>query len=75
MSNFFRHPVVLLGIGAVAGFYVHKYRKEIIAAAGKYTDLGKDYVLQQKENLEDLVAEAQEAEEEAGEVAEEKGSG
>jgi len=64
MSNLFRHPLVLLGIGAAVGFYAHKYRKEIVAYAGKYGDMGKDFVLQQKENLEDLAAEAREAEEE-----------
>ncbi|MDT8376064.1 MAG: hypothetical protein RQ867_04905 [Mariprofundaceae bacterium] len=73
MSKIFRHPVVLLGIGAAAGFYIHKYRKEIIASAGKYTDLGKDYVLQQKESLEDLAAEAREIEETASKPAKKKG--
>ena len=66
MSNFFKRPLVLLGIGAIAGFYAYKYRKEIIATATRYTEIGKDFALQQKENLEDLVAEAQEnAEEDA----------
>ncbi len=64
MSNFFKRPLVLLSIGAVAGFYAHKYRKEIIAAGTKYSEVGKDFVLQQKESLEDLVAEAQEDAEE-----------
>ena len=63
MSNFFRHPLVLIGIGAAAGFYAHKYRKEIIGYTSSVTGMSKDFVLQQKENLEDLVAEGQEAEE------------
>ena len=73
MSTFFKHPVVLLGVGAVAGFYIHKHRKEIIAAAEKYTGVGKDYFLQQKESLEDLAAEAREAEEAVDAPAKKKG--
>jgi len=75
MSKFFRHPLVLIGIGAAAGFYAHKYRKEIISYAGNISGMGKDFVLQQKENLEDLVAEGQEAEEAEGETAEGKNPG
>ena len=71
MSNFLRRPLVLLGIGVVAGYYAYKYRKEIVATATKYTEMGKDFALQQKENLEDMVAEAQEAGEE--ETPKEKG--
>jgi hypothetical protein len=44
----------------VAGVLVYKYRKEIIAGATKVVDTGKDFVLQQKENLEDMVAETKE---------------
>jgi len=39
---------------------VYKYRKEIISSATKTIDAGKDFVLHQKENLEDIVAEAKE---------------
>lgn len=57
-----RNPFVLLGAGLAAGYLIHKYEKEIVAAISKATGIGKDFVLQQKENLEDLVAEAQEKE-------------
>jgi hypothetical protein len=57
-----RNPFVLVGAGLVAGYLIHKYEKEIVAAISKATGIGKDFVLQQKENLEDLVAEAQEKE-------------
>jgi hypothetical protein len=63
VRRFFRNPIVLLSIGAVTGYLIHKYRKEIIATAEKYTSMGKDYILQQKESLEDLAAEARESEE------------
>ena len=55
-----KHPLLIFGLGMVAGYFVYKYRKEIISSAGKAYDSGKDFVLQQKENLEDLVAEAKE---------------
>ena len=64
MKSLTRHPLILLAIGVTAGYYAHKYRKEIIGYATKVSGMGKDFVLQQKENLEDLAAEAQEAEEE-----------
>jgi len=42
---------------------LHKYRREIIQAVTKAADMGRDFVLQQKESLDDLVAEAQEGNE------------
>lgn len=63
MQKISKHPLLLIGIGAVAGYFVHKYRKEIIASVSTVTDKGKDFVLQQRENLEDIVAEAKESEE------------
>ncbi len=61
-ASLLRNPFVLVGAGIVAGYLIHKYEKEIVAAISKVTGIGKDFVLQQKENLEDLVAEAQEKE-------------
>lgn len=60
MSNVVKHPVVVFGLGIAAGYVVYKYRKEIVSNAGKMTDAGKDFVLQQKENLEDIIAETKE---------------
>ena len=60
MSIVTRHPVVVFGLGFVAGAVIYKYRKEIISGANKVIDGGKDFVLQQKENLEDIVAESKE---------------
>ncbi|QLQ23739.1 MAG: hypothetical protein HZT41_01595 [Dechloromonas sp.] len=45
------------------GYLLHKYRREIIQAVTKAADMGRDFVLQQKESLDDLVAEAQEGNE------------
>ncbi|QPK63235.1 hypothetical protein IVG45_20910 [Methylomonas sp. LL1] len=60
MSKVTKHPLLVFGLGMVAGYFVYKYRKDIIAGATKTIDAGKDFVLHQKENLEDLVAEAKE---------------
>ncbi len=55
-----RNPWVWFGLGLAAGILIHRYRKEIIATAVKVGEKGKDFVLQQKESLEDIVAETQE---------------
>jgi hypothetical protein len=60
MSKVSKHPILVFGLGMVAGYFVYRYRKEIIANATKTIDAGKDFVLHQKENLEDIVAEAKE---------------
>jgi hypothetical protein len=60
MSNVAKHPVLVFGLGLAAGYLVYKYRKEIISSTTKVVDAGKDFVLQQKENLEDIVAESKE---------------
>jgi hypothetical protein len=60
MSKVTRYPVVVFSLGLVAGVLIYKYRKEIIAGGMKVVDTGKDFVLQQKENLEDIIAETQE---------------
>jgi hypothetical protein len=65
VGRLLRNPLVLLAAGAALGYLVYRYRKEIIAAAAKASDAGKDFLLQQKESLADLVAEAREAEERA----------
>ena len=60
MSKIVKHPALVFGLGVVAGYFVYKYRKEIIYNTTKTIDAGKDFILQQKENLEDIVAEAKE---------------
>ena len=49
--------MVLFGLGIAVGYTVHKYRKEIIKSANRAAEKSKDFVLQQRENLEDIVAE------------------
>jgi hypothetical protein len=56
------HPFVLFGLGFAIGYAVHKYRKEIIESANRAAEKSKDFVLQQRESLEDIVAEDHEPE-------------
>ena len=60
MNKVAKHPVLVFGLGVITGYLVYKYRKEIISSTTKVVDAGKDFVLQQKENLEDIVAETKE---------------
>ena len=58
-----RNPLTLLAVGAAggiaAGFLLFKYQKEIVDGLSKATGMGKDFALHQKENLNDLMAEAE----------------
>ena len=58
-----RNPLALLAVGAAggiaAGFLLFKYQKEIVEGLSKATGMGKDFALHQKENLNDLMAEAE----------------
>lgn len=66
MSTFAKHPIVMFSLGLVTGYLVHKYRKEIISTVGNAAGQSKDFVLRQKENLTDMLAETKEAAEESG---------
>ena len=60
MTTLAKHPLVIFSLGIATGFLVHKYRKEIISVTCKTAEQSKDFVLRQKENLKDLIAESQE---------------
>ena len=60
MSKLIKNPIVMLGVGFTLGYFAHKYRKEIIASGCSISEKSKDFVLRQKENLEDLLAETEE---------------
>ena len=60
------NPLTLLAVGVaggvVTGYLLHRYRKEIVLAVSKACSIGKDFALQQKESLADLMEEARERE-------------
>ena len=59
-----RHPLVIFSLGVAAGYLTHKYRKEIISVTSKTAEQSKNFVLRQKENIKDLIAETHENTEE-----------
>ena len=58
------NPLALLAVGAAggvaAGFLLFKYQKEVVQGLAKVTGMGKDFALNQQENLNDLMATAEE---------------
>lgn len=68
MKSLTRNPLLVFAAGVAAGFFIHKYRKEIIASATAISEAGRDYVMHQKENLEDLLEENREEADDAGGV-------
>jgi hypothetical protein len=66
-ASLFRTPLLLLagGIagGIAAGYLLHRHEKEVVEVLSKLSGMGKDFVLQQRENLDDLIAEAKEPKE------------
>jgi len=59
-TGFLRNPLVVLAAGVAAGYVLFKYQKEIVETVSRATGMGKDFMLHQKENLDDLIAETQE---------------
>lgn len=52
-----RNPAVLFGLGFVAGYLAHKYRKQIIAETGNAAEQAKTFAIRQKDKLKNLLAE------------------
>jgi hypothetical protein len=66
LGRVFTHPLVMFGLGVAAGYFAYKYRQQIVDAAMRASEVGRDYVLNRKETLEDLVEEAKERAETQG---------
>lgn len=60
-AGLLRNPLVFIAAGLAAGYLLHKYEKEIVETVAKASGMGKDLLLHQKENLDDLIAESQSA--------------
>lgn len=57
-----RNPWVMLAAGIAVGYYLHKHQDQIVLSLSKASGMGKDFLLQQKENLADLIEETKEKE-------------
>lgn len=66
MGKVGKHPFAVLGIGLAAGYFAHKYRKEIIATVSDAAERSKHFALHQRAHIESLLAKSQEATEETG---------
>ena len=66
LGRMFGLPLAMFAVGVAAGYYGYKHRKEIAVILKKASDSGKDWALNAKESLADLVEEAKEAEEAKG---------
>jgi hypothetical protein len=64
MTTLAKHPLVMFSLGIATGFLVHKYRKEILSITSKTAEQSKNFVVRQKGNLKDFLAETQEDAEE-----------
>lgn len=53
-----RNPWVLLAAGVAAGYFLRKHQAEIALAVSKASGMGKDFLLEQRESLADLIEEA-----------------
>ena len=58
-----RHPLIVLGLGIAAGYLTHKYRKELVRITSKTAEQSKDFILQQKQNIKDLIVDVKDNEE------------
>ena len=58
MSTLGKNPLVMFGVGVATGYFIHKYRKEIISTVNSAAEHSKDFVLRQREHIEDLLAES-----------------
>jgi hypothetical protein len=59
-SALVRHPLSFFSMGLATGYLAQKHRKEIIAIGSRTVVESKNFVLRQKENLGDLIAEIKE---------------
>lgn len=53
-----RNPLVMFGLGVAAGYFAHKYRKEIMSVTRNAALQSRDFVIRQKENLQDMLSES-----------------
>lgn len=52
-----KQPIVLFGLGIVSGYLTHKYRKEILAISSHTAQQSKEFIVQQKQHIENMLDE------------------
>ena len=52
-----KQPIVLFALGVGLGFFTHKYRKEIITLTSHTAEQSKNFIVQQKNHLSEILAE------------------
>lgn len=62
-----KRPIVLFGLGIALGYFTHKYRKEIISMTTHTAEQGKDFILQQKQHISNMLADVQHTDEQKSE--------
>ncbi len=50
ISSLIKHPLILFGVGLTTGYFVGKYRKEIISAVKETADQSKRLIPRKKDN-------------------------
>jgi len=51
-----KQPVLLFSLGIVLGYFTHKHRKEIISITTHTAEQGKDFIVQQKNHLSEMLS-------------------
>lgn len=61
LATVVKSPLVVLGLGVASGYFAHKYRKEIITLSNQAGEQSKDFVLRQKQGLQQILAKGQQS--------------
>lgn len=59
VGRFISHPLVLLSLGAAAGYLAYTYRDKVVVGATKATHAGRGFVRRRKESVADIIEEAE----------------
>ena len=51
-----KKPIIMFGLGVVAGYFIHKYRKNIVSASRTTLEESRDFLLRQKEHVQERLA-------------------
>lgn len=52
-----KQPLVLFSLGIMSGYLTHKYRKEILAISSHTAKQSKEFIVQQKQHIDEMLDE------------------